>query len=91
MAWWTDVMRRLGGGRVPTPYNDEFFFWWRRQVIALEDYPYAGLDFKGDPNMPLPPGSAYRDIGMQLFFEYFNFLYFCRRKKKYFWMMSSTN
>jgi hypothetical protein len=29
MSWWTDVMRWLGGGRVPTPYNDEFFFWWR--------------------------------------------------------------
>jgi hypothetical protein len=29
MARWTEVMRRLGGGRVPTPYNDEFFFWWQ--------------------------------------------------------------
>jgi hypothetical protein len=28
MAWWTEVMRLLGGGRVPTPYNDEFLFWW---------------------------------------------------------------
>jgi hypothetical protein len=26
MSWWTDMMRQLGGGRVPTPYNDEFFF-----------------------------------------------------------------
>jgi hypothetical protein len=28
MTRWTDVMRWLGGGRVPTPYNDEFFHWW---------------------------------------------------------------
>jgi hypothetical protein len=28
MTWWTNVMRRMGGGRVPTPYNDEFFHWW---------------------------------------------------------------
>jgi hypothetical protein len=26
MSWWTEVMRQLGGGRVTTPYNDEFFF-----------------------------------------------------------------
>jgi hypothetical protein len=51
MAWWTEVMRWQGGGRVPTPYNDEFFFWWSRQVMALEDYPYAGIDFRGDLDM----------------------------------------
>jgi len=37
MAQWTEVMRRLGGGRVPTPYNNGFFFWWRWKVIALDD------------------------------------------------------
>ena len=30
MPRWTEVMRWLGGGRVPTPYNDEFFHWWQR-------------------------------------------------------------
>jgi hypothetical protein len=30
MAGWTEVMRPLGGGRVPTPYNEEFLFWWCR-------------------------------------------------------------
>jgi hypothetical protein len=29
MAQWTEVMRRQGGGRVPTPYNEDFFYWWR--------------------------------------------------------------
>jgi hypothetical protein len=28
MALWTEVMRQQGGGRVSTPYNDKFFFWW---------------------------------------------------------------
>jgi hypothetical protein len=27
MSQWNEVMRQLGGGRVPFPYNDEFFFW----------------------------------------------------------------
>jgi len=47
MSWWTDVMRRLGDGRVPTPYNDELFFWWCRQVIAIEDFPYGGIAYRG--------------------------------------------
>jgi hypothetical protein len=59
---------------VPTPYNDEFFFWWSQQVMALEDYPYEGIDFRGDPNIPLPPGSSYGDIDMQMFL---NISFFC--------------
>ena len=55
------------GGRVSTPYNNEFFFWWSHQVMALADYPYGGIDFRGDPDMPLPPGSTYGDISMQNF------------------------
>jgi hypothetical protein len=43
-------MRKQGGGRVTTPYNDELFFWWRWKVIALDKYPYARIDFRGDPD-----------------------------------------
>jgi hypothetical protein len=29
MARWTEVMRWQGGGRVSTPYNEDFFYqWW---------------------------------------------------------------
>jgi hypothetical protein len=66
---------------VPTPYNDDFFYWWQRQVIALDNYPYAGINFRGDPYMPLPPGTAYWDIGKK-FFKYFIFLYFCIKEQK---------
>jgi hypothetical protein len=66
----------VGGGRVPTPYNEDFLYWWRRQVIALDDYPYEGIDFRGDPDMPLPPGSAYGDIGMSKSFYIFHFFVF---------------
>jgi hypothetical protein len=75
MARWIEVMRRQRGGRVPTPYNNDFFFWWWWQVIALDDYPYAGIDFRGDPNMSLPPRTAYDDIGTP-FFKYFIFFVF---------------
>jgi hypothetical protein len=85
-------MRRLGGGRVPTPYNDEFFFWWCRQVIAIEDYAYVRIDYRGDLDIPLPPGSAYGDIGKKYFYIFHFFVFFKKNKKcKYFCMVSSIN
>jgi hypothetical protein len=80
MSRWTEVIRRLGGGRVPTPYNDEFFFWWHRQVIGLDGYPYEGINYRGDPDMPLPPSSTYGDIGKYIFI-YLIFLCFSKRIK----------
>ena len=60
---WADVMRRLGGGRVANPYLVDFFSWWQQQIVTIDDYPYARIDFRGDPDMPLPLGSTYGDIG----------------------------
>jgi hypothetical protein len=74
-------MRQLGGGIVPTPYNDDFFFWWCRQVIAIGDYPYARIDYRGDPYIPFPLSSAYGDIGMKSFYI-FHFLFFSKRRIK---------
>jgi hypothetical protein len=56
MGRWADLMKRLGGGDVPrTAFDDDFFSWWDQQIIAIDDYPYAGLDFRGDPDLVLPP------------------------------------
>ena len=60
---WVDAMHRLGGGRVANPYLADFFPWWRRQIVSIDDYPYAGIYFQGDSDMPLPPRSTYGDIG----------------------------
>ena len=29
----------------------------------IEDYVYVGTDFKGDPDLPLPPSAQWGDIG----------------------------
>jgi hypothetical protein len=79
MSRWTDVMRWLGGGRVPTPYNDEFLFWWHRQVIVVDDYSYVRIDYRGDPDMSLPPSSTYGDIGRKSFYI---FHFFCVFQKE---------
>ena len=78
---WEDMMHRLGGGRVANPYPTDFFLWWRRHIVSIDDYPYAGIDFRGGPDMSLPPGSVYGDIGNKsrpslLIFELFNFFVF---------------
>ena len=70
-------MGRIGGGRVANPYSSYFFPWWQRQIIAIDEYHYAGIDFHGDPDMPLPQGASYSDIGKEsqtqfLSFELFN-------------------
>jgi hypothetical protein len=74
-------MKQQGSGRVVTPYNDYFFFWWWIQIIALDEYPYMGIYFRGDPDMSLPPGAVYGAIGN--FFLYISFFcIFCIEENK---------
>ena len=47
------------------------------QVFSIQDFPYAGIDFRGDPDMALPPGEQWDESGKILFnFSYFNFFIF---------------
>ena len=32
-------------------------------MLMVEEYAYAGTDFTGDPDLPLPPGGQWGDIG----------------------------
>ena len=69
-------MKRLGGGEVPrTAFDDDFFTWWDQFIIAVDDYPYSGLDFRGDPDLELPPDAAWGEIGKN-FFDFMIFLDF---------------
>ena len=52
---------REGRGRVK--FGDPFFRWIRDQILMVEDYAYVGTDFTGDPDLPLPPGGQWGDIG----------------------------
>ena len=64
IARWADMMKRLGGSEVPrTTWDDEFFQWWGEQIITVEDYPYVGMDFRGDLDLVLPPGAAWGTVG----------------------------
>jgi hypothetical protein len=43
-------------------YDDQFFDWLQNQVVMVEEYAYAGLDFRGDPDLTLPEGSQWGNI-----------------------------
>lgn len=44
-------------------FDDEFFAWWDQQIIAVDDYSYVGMDFRGDPDLIFPPNTTWGDIG----------------------------
>jgi len=59
------------------PFDDDYFDWWSSQIIAIEDYPYTGIDFSRDPDMAVPPGSRIGAISMYFcIFKYFEFFFY---------------
>ena len=77
IARWADLMKRLGGSEVPrTTWDDEFFLWWREQIIDVDDYPYVRMDFRGDPDLVLPLSAAWGIVGKLKISDLYNFLDF---------------
>lgn len=62
---WARVMPR-GGGSCSVSWGVFFREWLDHQVIFVEDWRYAGIDFRGDPDMPLPAGEHWDDGGKTL-------------------------
>ena len=73
MGRWAKLMKCLGGRDVPrTAFDNDFFSWWEQQIIAMDDYPYAGMDFRGDLGLALPLDAAWGEIGNH-FLNFINF------------------
>jgi hypothetical protein len=75
MRRWVDLMAHHGGIPVVT-YGPTFFQWLRDRLITIEDYAYAGADFRGDPELGLPKGSHWGEIGKKDFFHLYCFYHF---------------
>jgi hypothetical protein len=84
---WSVVIQHLGGGCILYAHDDDFFKWWERQIITIDDYPYEGIKFSHDPDMHVPPGGVLGEIGKK-FFQFsrlFNFYFvLIILKQKYF-------
>ena len=53
-----------GGDRVGWFFTEELLAQWLQLSVVIEEYPYVGMDFQGDPEMPRPPGQAWGLAGM---------------------------
>jgi hypothetical protein len=62
MLRWCQLMARHVAGPI-VRYDDTFFDWLQGQVLMVEDYAYAGLDFRGDPDLALPEDAQWGDLG----------------------------
>ena len=49
---WCQMMIHKGGGRVGHFFTEELLEQWLQLLVVIEEYPYAGMDFQGDPEMP---------------------------------------
>jgi hypothetical protein len=62
MKRWCDLMSRHVAGPI-IRYNDTFFDWLEPQILMIDDYAYVGLDFHNDPDLVLPEGSQWGELG----------------------------
>jgi hypothetical protein len=62
MKRWVDLMARHGGMPI-IKYDQDFFQWLRDHLIMVEEYAYAGTNFREDPDLALPEGSQWGEMG----------------------------
>ena len=55
---------REGGDRVGRIFTEELLEQWQQLPVVIEEYPYMGMNYHGDPEMPRPPGHAWGPAGM---------------------------
>jgi hypothetical protein len=53
MERWTNLSPRLGPDS-EFKFTNDFFTWLRRQLIVIEDFPYAVVYFRGSMDLVLP-------------------------------------
>lgn len=61
-------MARHGGDGPVVRYNPEFFDWLGQQIVPIEEFLYAGMDYICDLDIPLPIGIEWGDLGENLSF-----------------------
>jgi hypothetical protein len=64
LRWWSTVLLHHGGGEGGHFFTAEAAQVWRQMPQVILRYPYAGVDFRDDPNMVLPPGEVFDHQGM---------------------------
>ena len=63
MRWVTIMACHPEEGSEVVRFPPEYFHWLENQLFVIQDFPYAGMDYRGDPDMTLPPGEQWDDSG----------------------------
>lgn len=66
LVLWSSLAERLRGVQT-LKFDAPFLAWLNRQMMMIEDYPYTGMDYQGDPELALPLGENWDDSGMCFF------------------------
>jgi hypothetical protein len=62
MERWTSLSPRLVS-ESEFRFTSDFFAWLRRQVLWIEDFPYADVDFRRSMDLILPEGEDWDESG----------------------------
>ena len=71
MRWVAVMAHHPDEGTEVVRFTAEYFHWLEDQVFSIQDFPYADVDFRGDPDMILPPGEQWDDTGNFIFHKFF--------------------
>ena len=64
MLKWSGLLVRLGSGRQPH-FSEDFFSRLDQDILVVDDYGYAGIDFRNDPDLVLVEGDDWdTSLGM---------------------------
>jgi hypothetical protein len=61
---WSTILLHHGGGEGGHFFSAEVARIWQQMSQVILQYPYVGVDFRGDPDMVLLPGEAFDHRGM---------------------------
>jgi hypothetical protein len=75
MLRWCQLMARHVARSI-IKYDDTFFDWIQPQMLMVDDYAYAMLDFQGDPDLVLPEDAQWGELGKK-YTHFFLFKCFC--------------
>jgi len=74
---WTSISPRLGNEPSNFRFTTNFFAWWRRQLVVIEDFPYVGVYSKGSDELVLLEGIQWDTSGTKKIITLQHIFLFC--------------
>ena len=72
MQRWVELRGRHAG-QSTVVFSTAFISWFQRKIIAIDEYAYTGVNFRGDRDLVLPEGAHWGAMGKNVFTMFFYF------------------